>query len=125
MQRIIRRPERRQVQADGRIRMWGYADSVGGYLRVVLLSDGDRAQCLPRRGLPTVSLPLSYDKATDSLYIELRPLPAKRTRKIADDVMIDLGEDGEPVGYDLQHAWAKRDLIISIILGDEPRAAAE
>src|SRR5438552_1378436 len=25
IQRIIRRPERRQVQADGRIRLWGYA----------------------------------------------------------------------------------------------------
>ncbi len=41
IQRIIRRPERRQVQADGRIRLWGYAASLGGYLRVVLLSDGE------------------------------------------------------------------------------------
>jgi len=39
--RIIRRPERRQVQVDGRIRLWGYAASIGGYLRVVLLSDGE------------------------------------------------------------------------------------
>jgi uncharacterized protein YuzE len=72
-----------------------------------------------------VSLSLSYDKSTDSLYIELRPLPAKRTREIAEDVMLDLGEDGEPVGYDLQHASAKRDLIVSIILGGEPKVAAE
>jgi hypothetical protein len=41
IQRIIRRPERRQVQADGRIRLWGYAASLRGYLRVVLLSDGE------------------------------------------------------------------------------------
>ncbi len=68
---------------------------------------------------------LSYDKTTDSLYIELRSLPAKRTREIAEDVILDLGEDGEPVGYDLQHASRKRDLIMSIILGDEPRAAAQ
>jgi len=40
IQRIVRRPERRQVQANGRIRLWGYAASLGGYLRVVLLSDG-------------------------------------------------------------------------------------
>jgi uncharacterized protein YuzE len=72
-----------------------------------------------------VSLRLSYDKATDSLYIELRPLPARRTREIVEDVMLDLGEDGEPVGYDVQHASGKRDLIMSIILGGEPRAAAE
>jgi uncharacterized protein YuzE len=72
-----------------------------------------------------VSVRLSYDKSTDSLYIELRPLPARRTREIVEDVMLDLGEDGEPVGYDLQHASAKRDLILSIILGDEPEIAAE
>lgn len=73
----------------------------------------------------TVSVRLSYDKTTDSLYIELRPLPAKRTREVEEDVMLDLGEDGEPVGYDVQRASAKRDLIMAIILGDEPRAAAE
>ncbi len=67
---------------------------------------------------------LSYDKSTDSLYIELRPLPAKRTREIEEDVNLDLGEDGEPVGWDVQHASTKRDLILSIILDNEPRAAA-
>jgi uncharacterized protein YuzE len=72
-----------------------------------------------------VNVKLSYDKSTDSLYIELRPLPAKRTRELQDDVNLDLGEDGRPVGYDVQHASAKRDLIMSIILGNEPRAAAE
>jgi uncharacterized protein YuzE len=68
---------------------------------------------------------LSYDKLTDSLYIELRPLPARRTREIEPDVILDLGEDGEPVGYDLQHASMKRDLILSIILADQPQIAAE
>jgi len=68
---------------------------------------------------------LSYDKATDSLYIELRPAPARRTREIEPDVMLDLGDDGEPVGYDLQHASTKRDLILSIILAAEPKVAAE
>ena len=72
-----------------------------------------------------MSLRLSYDKLTDSLYIELRPLPAKRTLEIEEDVMLDLGGDGEPVGYDLQHASAKRDLILSIILGSAPKVAAE
>jgi uncharacterized protein YuzE len=47
---------------------------------------------------------LSYDKSTDSLYVELWPLPAMRTREIALDVNLDVGADGEPVGYDIQHA---------------------
>jgi uncharacterized protein YuzE len=68
---------------------------------------------------------LSYDKFTDSLYIELRPLPAKRTREIEPDVNLDIGADGEPIGYDFQHASTKRDPILSIILAAEPRAAAE
>ncbi len=72
-----------------------------------------------------MTVKLSYDKSTHSLYIELRPLPAKRTRELQDDVIIDLGEDGQPVGYDVQHASAKRDLIMSIILDGEPRVAAE
>ena len=67
---------------------------------------------------------LSYDKATDSLYIEIRPLPARRTREIEPDVNLDLGADGEPVGYDIQHASTRRDLILSIILAAEPEEAA-
>ena len=68
---------------------------------------------------------LSYDSSTDSLYIELRPLPARRTREIEPDVMLDVGEDGEAVGYDIQHASTKREFIMSIILADQPQAAAE
>jgi hypothetical protein len=39
--------------------------------------------------------------------------------------MLDVGEDGEPVGYDVQHASTKRDFIISVILTDQPQAAAQ
>ena len=68
---------------------------------------------------------LSYDKSTDSLYIELRPLPSTRTREIEPDVNLDMGADGEPIGYDIQHASTKRDLILSIILAARPQEAAE
>lgn len=51
-------------------------------------------------------------------------MAASRTREIGEDVMLDLGEDGDPVGYDVQHASGKRDPIMSIILGDEPKAVA-
>jgi uncharacterized protein YuzE len=63
-----------------------------------------------------------YDKSTDSLYVEVRPLPAHRTVEIEEDVMADLGEDGRPVGYDIQHASAKTEFIARLIL-DEPQAA--
>jgi hypothetical protein len=41
IRRIVARPERRSVQRDGRIRLHGYSESLGCYLRVVLLSDGE------------------------------------------------------------------------------------
>jgi uncharacterized protein YuzE len=66
----------------------------------------------------------SYDKSTDSLYVELRPLPSARTVEIEEDVMLDIGEDGQPVGYDIQHASTKREFIARLIL-DETQAAAE
>lgn len=53
----------------------------------------------------------SYDPSTDSLYIEVRPLPSKRTVEVEPDVMVDYGADDEPVGYDVQHASAKAELI--------------
>lgn len=65
----------------------------------------------------------SYDRATDSLYIELRPLPAARTVERGEDVMLDLGQDGEPVGYDIQHASDKRELIARLVLEEWPQAA--
>jgi uncharacterized protein YuzE len=49
----------------------------------------------------------SYHRPTDSLYVELRPDPAVETREIEDDVMMDIGAYGEPLGYDVQHASTK------------------
>lgn len=62
-----------------------------------------------------------YDKSTDSLYVEVRPLPSHRTIEVEEDVMLDLGEDGKPVGYDIQHASTKAEFIAKLIL-DEPQA---
>ncbi len=41
IRRIVFQPEYRTVQPDGRIRLYGYSESMGCYLRVVLLSDGE------------------------------------------------------------------------------------
>jgi uncharacterized protein YuzE len=67
----------------------------------------------------------NYDKSTDSLYVEVRPLPSVRTVEIEEDIMLDLGDDGEPVGYDIQHASTKTEFIARLILGEVPSAAAE
>jgi uncharacterized protein YuzE len=65
----------------------------------------------------------SYDKSTDSLYVEVRPLPSRRTVELQEDVMLDLGEDGQPVGYDIQHASTKKEFIARLILEQAPAAA--
>ena len=67
----------------------------------------------------------SYDKFTDSLYIEVRPLPSCRTVEIANDIMVDYGADGEPIGYDIQHASEKSEFIARVILEQAPAQAAE
>ena len=58
-----------------------------------------------------MSADLSYDAATDSLYIKIRPGRSIDNRVVNDDIVIDLGEDGEPVGYDIQHASRHADII--------------
>ena len=63
-----------------------------------------------------------YDKSTDSLYVEVRPLPSCRTVEIEEDIMLDIGDDGQPVGYDIQHASTKTEFIAKLIL-KEPQAA--
>jgi hypothetical protein len=63
----------------------------------------------------------AHDKSTDSLTVEIRRLPSVRVPAKAG---IDIGEDGEPVGYDIQHASTKKDFIARLIL-DETQAAAE
>ena len=65
----------------------------------------------------------SYDPTTDSLYVELRPLPARRTVEVEEDVLLDFGEDGEPVGYDIQHASQRKELVARLILEQYPVAA--
>lgn len=42
------------------------------------------------------------------------------------DIVIDVGADGGPLGYEIQHASTKRDFIAALILGEgRPAAVAE
>jgi uncharacterized protein YuzE len=51
-----------------------------------------------------MSAEFDYDAVTDSLYIKLRSGESVDNRIVGDDIVIDIGSDGEPVGYDIQHA---------------------
>jgi uncharacterized protein YuzE len=51
-----------------------------------------------------MSADFNYDPATDSLYIKLRPGESVDNRIVSDDVVIDLGADGDPIGYAIAEA---------------------
>jgi len=53
---------------------------------------------------------LHYDPETDSLYIDLNDRPSVDSREISDDVVLDVDADGQPVGFDIQHASRLLDL---------------
>lgn len=59
-----------------------------------------------------IDSPVLYDPDTDSMYVKVRPEPGVDSVVDDDrDLVIDLGEDGEPVGYDIQYASQHPDVI--------------
>jgi uncharacterized protein YuzE len=52
----------------------------------------------------------NYYAETDSLYIDLRNQPSVDSREIQDGVIIDLDEDGQIVGIDIDNASKVVDL---------------
>ncbi len=59
---------------------------------------------------------ISYDPASDAMYIEVRSLPSVRTVEKAENVMVDFGDDGQIVGFDIQDARHKARLIGELML---------
>lgn len=41
LEKAIKNPVKKEVQADGRIRAWIWAEEMGKYIRVVFLEDGE------------------------------------------------------------------------------------
>lgn len=71
--------------------------------------------------------PIIYDPTTDSMYVTLREGRVDHT-VIYDDreYAVDLGEDGEPMGYDIQFASQHPDVIaeaLRLLQSDAQRAA--
>lgn len=53
---------------------------------------------------------LSYDPATDSLYIHLSERTSVDSDEVSDGVVLDYDADGVLVGIDLQHASTRADI---------------
>jgi uncharacterized protein YuzE len=71
--------------------------------------------------------PIVYDPTTDSMYVTLREGRVAHTVAHDDrDYYVDLGEDGEPMGYDIQFASRHPDVIAEALrlLQDGARHAA-
>jgi len=71
--------------------------------------------------------PVIYDPSTDSMYITLREGRVAHTVAHDDrDFAVDMGEDGEPMGYDIQFASRHPDVIaeaLQLLQRDGLRAA--
>ena len=87
---------------------------------------GDRAYRFQRRGFPGKSSPtFDYHQPTDILYIKLRSGESVDNEVLADsNIVIDVAADGTALGYEIQHASSKRDLIAAVILGEGHAAVA-
>ena len=53
---------------------------------------------------------ISYDKATDSLYIHLADRVSVESDEVKDGVVLDFDANGALVGIDVQHASDRADL---------------
>lgn len=71
-----------------------------------------------------MSVDFDYDPATDSLYIKLQPGESVDNQILNDDVVVDIGSDGNPVGYDIQHASQHADAIAEALSYIRQRHAA-
>lgn len=68
---------------------------------------------------------LHYYPETDSLYIELKDIPGVETREVALGLNVDLDDQGEVVGFDIDHASRKLDLSKVETIALPPVNAAE
>jgi uncharacterized protein YuzE len=53
---------------------------------------------------------LLYYPEADSLYIDLNSKPGADVLEIVDGLVVDVDEEGQPVGIDIQHASRHLDL---------------
>jgi uncharacterized protein YuzE len=68
---------------------------------------------------------LYYYPETDSLYIELKSSPGVEARQIVEGLIVDLGAQGDVVGFDIDHASRKLDSSKIETIALPPASAAE
>jgi uncharacterized protein YuzE len=75
----------------------------------------------------TPNSPVLYDASTDSMYVTLREGRVLHTIAYDDrDFAVDIGENGEPVGYDIQFASQHPEVIaeaLRLLRQDRQQAA--
>lgn len=75
----------------------------------------------------TSNSPILYDASTDSMYVTLREGRVAHSVAHDDrDFAVDIGENGEPIGYDIQFASRHPDVIaeaLRLLQRDTPQAA--
>ena len=54
---------------------------------------------------------LHYYPETDSLYVEFKKTPGAETREITSGLNVDLDADGQVVGFDIDHASKRVELL--------------
>jgi uncharacterized protein YuzE len=76
----------------------------------------------------TAASPIQYDRSTDTMYVTFREGPVAHTLAQDErDLAVDIGEDGQPIGYEIQFASRHPDVIAEalLILQRDQKAAAE
>ena len=75
---------------------------------------------------------ISYYSDTDTLYIELKDMLGTRSMECADDLVLDLNSEGEPIGIEIENASAKVELarlytsgLASLLSADASHAPTE
>jgi uncharacterized protein YuzE len=68
---------------------------------------------------------LHYYPETDSLYIELKNTPGAEAREIVEGLVVDLDENGEVVGFDIDQVSLRLDLSKVETVALPPASAAE
>ena len=58
----------------------------------------------------TEAMRIEYFPDTDSLYIDLAERPGADTREIGEGIVVDIDEQGHPVGIDIDQASKHLDL---------------
>ena len=108
--RVLKRPLKVEIQADGRIRFLDYTrrDRRSAPASRDSLGPTDRAHRFYRSELQAMKI--LHDVDTDMLYIDLSDRPSADSEEVSPGVVIDYDAAGDFVGIEIENANGKLDL---------------